>query len=71
VNDLGRRYEPLAVPIVQVVGTVGGLFLVWWKVTQIREVNAYELLRDARPKQKREAKSRPCGCSPGKIKGVG
>jgi len=36
----------LAVPIVQVVGTVGGLFLVWWKVTQIREVNAYELLRD-------------------------
>jgi hypothetical protein len=36
----------LAVPIVQVIGTVGGLLLVWWKVTQIREVNAYELLRD-------------------------
>jgi hypothetical protein len=34
------------VAIVQVVGTVGGLLLVWWKVTQIREVNAYELLRD-------------------------
>jgi hypothetical protein len=34
------------VAIVQVIGTVGGLMLVWWKVTQIREVNAYELLRD-------------------------
>lgn len=30
----------------QVIGTVGGLLLVWWKVRQIREVNAYELLRD-------------------------
>jgi hypothetical protein len=36
----------LVVPIAQVVGTVGGLLLVWWKVTQIREVNAYELMRD-------------------------
>jgi hypothetical protein len=34
------------VPLVQVIGTVGGLLLVWWKVTQIREVNAYGLLRD-------------------------
>jgi hypothetical protein len=33
-------------PLVQVIGTVGGLLLVWWKVTQIREVNAYGLLRD-------------------------
>jgi hypothetical protein len=36
----------LVVPLAQVIGTVGGLLLVWWKVTQIREVNAYELLRD-------------------------
>jgi hypothetical protein len=34
------------VALAQVVGTVGGLLLVWWKVTQIREVNAYGLLRD-------------------------
>jgi hypothetical protein len=36
----------LVVPVVQVIATVGGLLLVWWKVTQIREVNAYTLLRD-------------------------
>jgi hypothetical protein len=32
--------------VASVVGTVGGLLLVWWKVRQIREVNAYGLLRD-------------------------
>jgi hypothetical protein len=36
----------VVVAIVQVVGTVGGLLLVWWKVTQIREVNAYGLLQN-------------------------
>jgi hypothetical protein len=34
------------VQLVQIIGTVGGLLLVWWKVRQIREVNAYQLLRD-------------------------
>jgi hypothetical protein len=36
----------VVVPVAQVIGTVGALLLVWWKVTQIREVNAYTLLRD-------------------------
>jgi hypothetical protein len=36
----------LAANLASVVGTVGGLLLVWWKVTQIREVNTYRLLRD-------------------------
>jgi hypothetical protein len=35
-----------AVQVAQLISTVGGLLLVWWKVKQIREVNAYELLRD-------------------------
>jgi hypothetical protein len=30
----------------QVIGTVGGLLFVWWQVRQIREVNAYTLMRD-------------------------
>jgi hypothetical protein len=32
--------------VASVVGTVGGLLFVWWQVRQIREVNAYGLLRD-------------------------
>ena len=36
----------LVANLAQVVGTVGGLLFVWWQVRQIREVNAYGLLRD-------------------------
>jgi hypothetical protein len=36
----------VVVPAAQLVGTVGGLLFVWWQVRQIREVNAYGLLRD-------------------------
>jgi hypothetical protein len=36
----------LVANVASVVGTVGGLLLVWWKVRQLREVNAYGLLRD-------------------------
>ena len=36
----------LVANVVSVVGTVGGLLFVWWQVRQIREVNAYGLLRD-------------------------
>jgi hypothetical protein len=36
----------LVANVASVVGTVGGLVFVWWQVRQIREVNAYELLRD-------------------------
>ena len=36
----------LVTNVASVVGTVGGLLFVWWQVRQIREVNAYGLLRD-------------------------
>jgi hypothetical protein len=36
----------LLASMAQVIGTVGGLLFVWWQVHQIREVNAYGLLRD-------------------------
>jgi hypothetical protein len=36
----------LLATVAQVIGTVGGLLFVWWQVRQIREVNAYGLLRD-------------------------
>jgi hypothetical protein len=36
----------LVANVASVVGTVGGLLLVWWKVRQLREVNAYGLVRD-------------------------
>jgi hypothetical protein len=36
----------LVANVASVIGTVGGLLLVWWKVTQLRAVNAYALLRD-------------------------
>jgi hypothetical protein len=36
----------LVANVASVVGTVGGLLFVWWQVRQIREVNAYGLLRD-------------------------
>jgi hypothetical protein len=32
--------------VASVVGTVGGLLFVWWQVRQLREVNAYGLVRD-------------------------
>jgi hypothetical protein len=44
--SLSLDWWNVVVNTTQVVGTVGGLLLVWWKVRQIREVNAYELLRD-------------------------
>jgi hypothetical protein len=36
----------LVTNVASVIGTVGGLLFVWWQVRQIREVNAYGLLRD-------------------------
>src|SRR5262249_52478902 len=36
----------LVANVASVIGTVGGLLFVWWQVRQIREVNAYGLLRD-------------------------
>ncbi len=36
----------LVANVASVVGTVGGLLFVWWQVRQIREVNAYGLVRD-------------------------
>ena len=36
----------LVANVASVVGTVGGLLFVWWQVRQLREVNAYGLLRD-------------------------
>jgi hypothetical protein len=39
-------FNNVVVPVAQFIGTVGGLLFVWWQVRQIREVNAYGLLRD-------------------------
>jgi hypothetical protein len=36
----------LVANVASVVGTVGGLLFVWWQVRQVREVNAYGLVRD-------------------------
>jgi hypothetical protein len=36
----------LVAKLAEIVGTLGGLLLLWWKVRQIRELNAYVLLRD-------------------------
>jgi hypothetical protein len=44
--SLSLDWWNVVVNATQVVGTVGGLLLVWWKVRQLREVNAYELMRD-------------------------
>jgi hypothetical protein len=35
----------LVAKLAEVVSTLGGLLLLWWKVRQIRELNAYVLLR--------------------------
>jgi hypothetical protein len=39
-------FNNVVVPIAQFIGIVGGILFVWWQVRQIREVNAYGLLRD-------------------------
>jgi hypothetical protein len=36
----------LVASVAQVIGTVGGLLFVWWQVWHLREVNAYNLMRD-------------------------